>query len=153
MMIKRKDILVTKKDKKAYEVVGKTGKDIVLAPLDEKDEECLIYAEKEISKIFELKKSEAKAIFGRKISNLQELKDLTSQALREGNKGNTYTISKEVALEDQAFKSFTSNFLLDQPWIDKEDTCIRVKNKKTGETVLVDPQGYEYPRYVSLENK
>lgn len=77
-----------------------------------------------------LKKAKQKQSFGRKISNLQELKDLTSQALREGNKGNTYTISKEVALEDQAFKSFTSNFLLDQPWIDKEDTCIRVKRIK-----------------------
>ena len=153
MMIKRKDILITKRGKKAYEVVGRTGRDIVLAPLDEKDEECLIYSENEILEIFEPKENEARALFGRKISNLGELKALTDQALKEGNKGKAYTINKEVSLEDADFQKFAANFLRDQPWIDKEDTCIRVKNKKTGETVLVDPQGYEYPRYVSLENK
>ncbi len=158
MMIKRKDILITKRGKTAYEVVGRTGRDIVLAPLDEKDEQCLIYSENEILEIFESKedkvpKKEARAMFGRKISNLGELKHLTEQALREGKKGKAYTINKEVELEDKDFQQFAANFLRDQPWIEKEDTCIRIKNKETGETVLVDPQGYEYPRYVSLEIK
>ena len=130
MMVKRKDILITKKDKKAYEVVGKTGKDIVLAPLDEKDDKCLICTEKEISKIFELKKSEAKAIFGRKISNLQELKDLTSQALREGNKGNTYTITKEVTLEDQAFKTLHQTFYLTSLGLIKKILALGLRIKK-----------------------
>lgn len=153
MMIKRKDILITKRGKKAYEVVGRTGKDIVLAPLDEKDEECLIYSESEILEIFEPKETEATSLFGRKISNLGELKTLTEQALREGKKGKAYSINKEVELENEDFQKFAVDFLRDQPWIEKEDTCIRVKNKETGETVLVDPQGYEYPRYVSLEIK
>lgn len=158
MMIKRKDILITKRGKKAYEVVGRTGRDIVLAPLDENDEECLIYSENEILEIFESKedkapKHETRALFGRKISNLAELKNLTAQAIREGKKGKAYTINKEVDLENKDFQNFSANFLRDQPWIEKEDTCIRVKNKETGETVLVDPQGYEYPRYVSLEIK
>jgi hypothetical protein len=158
MMIKRKDIFITKRGKKAYEVVGRTGRDIVLAPLDEKDEECLIYSENEILEIFETEedkkpKQEARALFGRKISDLKELKSLTEQALREGKKGKAYTVNKEVELEGKDFQKFAANFLRDQPWIEKEDTCIRVKNKETGETVLVDPQGYEYPRYVSLEIK
>lgn len=151
MMIKRKDMLITKRGKKAYEVFGRNGRDIVLAPLDEKDEECLIYSESEILEIFEPKETEARALFGRKISNIGELKHLTEQAIREGKKGKVYTINKEVELEDKDFKKFAADFLRDQPWIEKEDTCIRVKNKETGETVLVDPQGYEYPRYVSLE--
>ncbi len=153
MMIKRKDILITKRGKKAYEVVGRTGRDIVLAPLDEKDEQCLIYSENEILEVFEPKETEARALFGRKISNLEELKTLTDEAIREGKKGKAYTINKEVELEDEDFQKFASNFLRDQPWIEKEDTCIRVKNKETGETILVDPQGYQYCRYVSLEIK
>jgi len=157
-MIKRKDILITKRGKKAYEVVGRSGRDIVLAPVDEKDEECLIYSENEILKVFETEEEKkaskvAKALFGRKISDLEELKRLTELAFREGKKGKDYTINKEVELEASDFQKFASNFLRDQPWIDKEDTCIRVKNKETGETVLVDPQGYDYPRYVSLEIK
>ena len=105
MMIKRKDILITKRGKKAYEVVGRTGRDIVLASLDEKDEECLIYSESEILEIFEPKEAEARALFGRKISNLGELKTLTEQALREGKKGKVYSINKEVELENEDFES------------------------------------------------
>lgn len=154
-MIKRKDILITKKGKKAYEVVGRTGSDIILAPVDTEDEQCLIYTENEILEILEVEEETAnkkvKALFGRKVSDLEELKYLTEQALKEGKKGKAYSINKEVELKDDEYRKFTSNFLEDQPWIEKEDTCIRVRNKETGETVLVNPQGYEYPRYVSLE--
>ncbi|MFR1708888.1 MAG: hypothetical protein ACLSV2_08305 [Clostridium sp.] len=154
-MIKRKDILITKKGKKAYQVVGRTGRDIVLAPVDTDDEQCLIYTENEILEIFEAEEETAnkkvKALFGRKVSDLEELKDLTRQALNAGDKAKSYIVSKEIELDAKEFEKFIANFLEDQPWIGKEDTCIRVRNKETAETVLVDPQGYEYPRYVSLE--
>lgn len=94
-----------------------------------------------------------RALFGRKIPDLEELKSLTKQAVKEGKKGKAYTINREVELTDKEFQKFADNFLRDQPWIKKGDTCIRVKNINTGETVLVDPQGYDYPRYVSLEIK
>ena len=97
------------------------------------------------------KNRQVKALFGRKIFNLEELKELTELALKAGDKPKNYTINREVELGSSEFQEFISNFLIDQPWIEKEDICIRVENKETGETILVDPQGYEYPRYVSLE--
>ncbi len=39
-----------------------------------------------------------RALFGRKVSNLAELHDLTAQAVKRGQKGQPYTIIREVAL-------------------------------------------------------
>lgn len=101
-----------------------------------------------------------KAIFGRKVSGLEELKEITNVARRRGQKGQTYTITREVILEEKEFRAFSQDFFKDQPWITKGDggmneagevRCIRVVNRVTGETVLVNTEGYEYPRYTGLE--
>lgn len=101
-----------------------------------------------------------KALFGRKIFNLKELKQLTKEAKKDGMKGTAYEVTKEVELSDEEFKEFGKNFLKDQPWISKQDggcnskgelRCIRVKNTKTNKSILVDSEGYTYPRYTALE--
>lgn len=101
-----------------------------------------------------------RALFGRKIYNLEELKELIHQANKEGKKGQPYIITREVILKDVDFMDFADNFLKDQHWITPEDggmdlegriKCIRVVNIETGEKVLVNTEGYDYPRYTGLE--
>jgi hypothetical protein len=101
-----------------------------------------------------------RALFGRKVCNLKELKQLTNQAIKEGRKGQPYTIIREVILKDKDFKDFANDFLKDQSWISKGDggindkgqvRCIRVTNIETDEKVLVNTEGYDYPRYTGLE--
>lgn len=102
-----------------------------------------------------------KALFGRKVSNLKELKEITEEAVRKGQQGQSYFVTKEVVLEDSDFHIFASDFFNDQPWITEEDggvnknkevRCIRVINKDTGEKVLVNSEGYSYPRYTAIEH-
>ena len=101
-----------------------------------------------------------RALFGRKVSDLEELREITEAATEQGQQGQPYTITREVRLEDQAFRAFAADFFEDQPWITKEDggvneageiRCIRVINEVTGEKVLVNTEGYDYPRYTGLE--
>jgi len=101
-----------------------------------------------------------KAHFGRKMENLKELKAATRRAKQEKRTGSAYTVIKEVELSDEEFKKFASDFFQEQPWIDSSDggmnpngeyRCIRVRNAKTGERVLVNSEGYDYPRYTAIE--
>lgn len=100
------------------------------------------------------------ALFGRKICDLEELIELTNRAIQEGRKGQPYTVIREVILNDEDFKKFSTDFLEDQPWILTEDggvnhageiRCIRVMNSATGDKILVNSEGYDYPRYTALE--
>jgi hypothetical protein len=101
------------------------------------------------------------AIFIRKAFDLEELKALTYEDLKIGRKGISYEVTKEVNLSNNEFKRFTRNFLKDQPWITEGEDggmnkngqirCIRVKNKETGEKILVNSEGYTYSRYTALE--
>ena len=102
-----------------------------------------------------------KALFGRKVNNLAELKEITEEAVKHGQRGQSYIVTKVVELEDSDFHNFANDFFNDQPWITIEDggvntnreaRCIRVINKETGETVLVNSEGYSYPRYTAIEN-
>lgn len=102
-----------------------------------------------------------RAIFGRKVSDLNELKELTEQAKKSRQQGQSYIVIKELLLENDDFHSFTNNFFNDQPWITEEDggvnenrevRCIRVINQDTGEKILVNNEGYTYARYVGIEN-
>lgn len=101
-----------------------------------------------------------KALFGRKVLDLDELKDLTLRAVKEGHKGQPYIIIKEVFLANEYFMDFAGDFLKDQFWIRSEDgginmngevRCVRVNNMDTDEKVLVNSEGYDYPRYTALE--
>lgn len=101
-----------------------------------------------------------KALFGRKVLNLKELKCLTKEAKKNGMKGEPYEVTKEIKLNDGEFKKFEKDFCRDQSWITKEDggcnskgelRCIRVKNTETNKSILVDSEGYTYPRYTAIE--
>ena len=94
-----------------------------------------------------------KAIFGRKIASLEELKDATARAKRDGHSGKPYEVTKEIVLSDAYFRKFADDLLEDQPWIEKTDgghnqngeaKCIRVSNLSTGERVLVNSEGHAY---------
>ncbi len=100
-----------------------------------------------------------RALFGRKVCDLEELKGLTHQAIKDGRKGQPYIITREVILKDVDFRDFAEDFLKNQDWITPEDggmdqegrvRCIRVSNIDTGENVLVNTEGYDYPRYTGL---
>jgi hypothetical protein len=102
-----------------------------------------------------------RALFGRKVLNLNELKELTKEAKKYGARGTAYEVTKEIELSDEEFKEFEKDFCKDQPWITKEDggfnekgelRCIRVKNTKTKKSIIVDSEGYTYPRYTAIED-
>lgn len=101
-----------------------------------------------------------RAIFARKVATLAELKELTEVAIKKGQQGQPYTVIKEVHLSTAAFNALAQDFFEDQPWITNEDggvnkegqvRCIRVVNSETGEKVLINNEGYEWPRYTALE--
>lgn len=101
-----------------------------------------------------------KALFGRKFTDIKELREATENAKKRGVRGSNYTVIREVELSDHEFRKFCSDLLVDQPWIEKTDggsnaagelCCIRVKNVATDERVLVNTEGYDYPRYTAIE--
>ena len=101
-----------------------------------------------------------RALLGRKVKNLEELKKITEVALRNGQEGEPFTITRTIILTDKDFKSFADDFSKEQPWImsrdgglgeDGEARCLKAVNKDTKEKVLINPEGYKYPRYTGLE--
>jgi len=95
-----------------------------------------------------------KALFGRKISDIDELHELTALAIKDGFSPENYVVTKEIILSDSAFKELTADLLKDQPWITKDDggpnedgelRCIRVINQSTGEKLLINSEGFDYP--------
>lgn len=101
-----------------------------------------------------------KALFGRKFYDIEELREATEAAKRKGVVGSDYTVIREVKLTDLEFEKFASDFLADQPWIEKDDgghnekgeiRCIRVINLETEEKILTNPEGFKYTRYTSIE--
>ena len=163
--MKKKERFTVAHNDKFYEVAGRWEDAIVLSPVDPEDDNCLIYTAGEIAEFLltgrlQKETEEKRAFFGRKIADLEALKELTQTALSEGQIGSAYQVTKEVLLSSKEFEQFASNFFDDQPWISPkdgginesgEDKCIRVINKETGERVLVNSEGYSYPRYTVLE--
>ncbi|WP_034328623.1 DUF6329 domain-containing protein [Alkaliphilus transvaalensis] len=101
-----------------------------------------------------------RALFGRKLNDLKELKEATFYANKNSQQGSFYKVTKEVLLNDEEFKEFSKDFFQEQPWIEKSDggsnengeiRCIRVINTDTGERVLINNEGYDYCRYTALE--
>jgi len=106
--------------------------------------------------------SNQRALFGRKMSNLEELLEATYFAKQEGHKGVPYEVNRDIVLDSEAFQKFADDFLEDQLWIEKTDggmnkkgeiRCIRVINKSTGEKILCNSEGYDYCRYVAIEEE
>lgn len=101
-----------------------------------------------------------KALFGRKAINLVELKELTNEAKKDGVKGTAYEVIREIEMSPAAFREFAEDLQKDQPWIESSEggpnkngevKCIRVINRATRERILVNPEGYSYPRYTAIE--
>lgn len=101
-----------------------------------------------------------RALFGRKIEDIVELREATERSRKIGMKGAVYTVDREVEMTDEAFREFGEDFLKDQPCILKTDgsyndkgeyRCIRVRNVETGERLLVSSEGFDYPRYIGIE--
>lgn len=102
-----------------------------------------------------------KALFGRKVLNIKELKGLKKKTNEEEIQSIGYEITREVELNNKEYKEFIENFTKDQPWITEEDgginengefICIKVKNKANKKGILVNSEGYTYPRYIALES-
>ncbi|NRT34025.1 hypothetical protein [Clostridium beijerinckii] len=102
-----------------------------------------------------------KALFGNKVLNLNELKGLKKKANEEEIKNIEYQVTKEIELTDKEYKEFIENFSKDQPWITEDDgginekgefLCIRIRKAKNKKGVLVNSEGYTYPRYVAIES-
>ena len=103
-----------------------------------------------------------KAIFVRKATSLEVVKEVTEELKEKGYLGVEYQVTRDVELSDEDFRKLTTDLLDDQEFIQKNEggmndegevLCIRVINKETGERILIDPQGYEYPRYTAIEEK
>lgn len=101
-----------------------------------------------------------RALFGRKLNDLEELREATVRAKQAGQRGSLYEVTKVVPLGDDEFKDFAEDFFNEQPWIGNSDggsnengdiRCIRVINTETGERVLVNSEGYSWCRYTALE--
>lgn len=58
-----------------------------------------------------------RALFGRKIENIVELREATERSRKSGIKGTVYTVDREVEMTDDAFREFGNDFLEDHPWI------------------------------------
>lgn len=87
-------------------------------------------------------------------------KAATRRAKQEKHFGSAYTVIGEIEISDEEFKNFADDLLEDQPWIGGKDggmnpsreiRCIRVRNAQTGERILVNTEGYDYPRYTAIE--
>jgi len=101
-----------------------------------------------------------KAHFERKMPNIETLRRATRRNEQERLGASAYTVIKEVELSDLKFRAFAEDLMEDQPWISKTDgginqagefRCIRVRNSQMGERILVNSEGYDYPRYTAIE--
>lgn len=99
-----------------------------------------------------------KAIFYRKIRDLSTLKELTQRDITDFDEmAEGYRVGVVVSLRDAEFREFAEGFLEDRDWfLDEKECpenglCFRVVNRDTGESVVVDTQGYGYARYVALD--
>ena len=84
------------------------------------------------------------------------------EARHDGEAIDSYYIAKEVQLEENEFFALHEDLLSDRDWIRefsnqghlmKGDAvpAIRVTCKGSLYVLIIDPQGYDYPRYVGQE--
>ena len=74
----------------------------------------------------------------------------------------SYYVAEEIQLEENAFFELLENLLADQDWywefsnriypmMDGAVPAIRVSCRGSLIVLIIDPQGFDYPRYVGLE--
>jgi len=99
-----------------------------------------------------------KALFLRKASNINELRLLDEE---DGDRA-PYVIEKTIELPDEEFKKFSDELLwdtkiakenVDLMYIDDNGVwhCVLVTSREADYGVLVEAEGYDYPRYTALK--
>src|SRR5450756_698577 len=112
----KKGTCITRRDGKEYTVAGRWDKDIVLAPVDEKDDQVLIYGEIELAGLVEtghfnltdMEEHRMTRRFSRKAVNLEELKSVDH---REATRG--VVIEKIIILTADEFNAFANDLQAD----------------------------------------
>jgi len=99
-----------------------------------------------------------KAVFSRKPMNLEEVRQARAQAPE------SFRIQDSVTLPEDEWHNFTHHLLKDRSWIraynqlanqqgwhgtDTVRDCLLVQNPAGDECLAIDPQGYDYARYVA----
>ena len=105
----------------------------------------------------------SKTIFVRKPSTLAEVKAGIAEHKRFfDSKGGDYYVAEERQLSNQEWEEFTNSFLTDREWITEFNAkeypadgdqipCIRVTRPDLEIALIIDPQGFDYARYVGIE--
>ena len=105
----------------------------------------------------------SKTIFVRKPSTLAEVKAGIAEHKRFfDSKGGDYYVAEERQLSNQEWEELTNNFLTDREWISEFNAkeypadgerlpCIRVTCPGSEIALIIDPQGFDYARYVGIE--
>ena len=95
-----------------------------------------------------------RAVFVRKAINLKEVKEETNWV----QQNEPFVVVEELKLENKRFQQIANNLMKDVAEISGKGgtingvvQAIRIVNQETGESFLVNPEGYSYPRYVAIE--
>ena len=104
-----------------------------------------------------------KTIFVRKPIDLDAVKaGIAEQKRLFDSKGCDYYVAEGRLLSNQEWREFTNNFLTDREWITEFNAkeypadgdqipCIRVTRPDLEIALIIDPQGFDYARYVGIE--
>ena len=105
-----------------------------------------------------------KTTFVRKPCTLDDVRTGAAQIEeRHGGKAlDSYYVAEEIQMEENAFFELLENLLTDQDWcrefsrrlhpmVDGAVPAIRVSCQGSLTGLIIDPQGFDYPRYVGLE--
>ena len=105
-----------------------------------------------------------KTTFVCKPCTLDDVRTRASQIeIRHGGEAiDSYYVAEEIQLEENAFFELHENLLADRDWCqefsnrlypmrDGAVPAIRVSCRGSLTVLIIDPQGFDYPRYVGLE--
>ena len=106
----------------------------------------------------------SKTTFVRKPCTLEDVRTGAAQIEnRHGGKAlDSYYIAEEIQLEENAFFELHEDLVSDRDWcrefsnrlhpmVDGAVPAIRVSCRGSLTVLIIDPQGFDYPRYVGLE--
>lgn len=104
-----------------------------------------------------------KTTFTRKPCTLNDVREATEWIeQRRGGRLDNYYVAEEVQLEENEFFELQENLLADREWVKDfvnrmplmmgdAVPAIRVFCPGSQIVLIIDPQGFDYPRYVGLE--
>ena len=105
-----------------------------------------------------------KTTFVRKPCTLDDVRTRAAQIEeRHGGEAlDSYYVAEEIQLEENAFFELNEDLVSDRDWcrefsnrlypmVDSAVPAIRVSCRGSLTVLIIDPQGFDYPRYVGLE--